>query len=133
MASMVVTTGGTRLGIRMARPKCLAVNGSVALSISPSRTCRCQSSGLRMVMRSGIAGPRRAVAGDAAEHGAGHQPGAARVVEVEDAADQLARRVEAGDRVHVAVDHLAGVGVDAHAAEGEADAAADLVGLERRL
>src|SRR2546428_10656966 len=51
MASLVVTTGGTRLGIRMARPKCLAVNGSTALSIAPSRTCRCQSSGLRMVMR----------------------------------------------------------------------------------
>src|SRR5689334_15638917 len=44
-------TGGTRLGIRMARPKCRAVNGITALSIAPSRTCRCQSSGLRMVMR----------------------------------------------------------------------------------
>src|SRR6478735_536216 len=44
-------TGGMRLGIRMARPKCLAVNGMTALSMAPSRTCRCQSSGLRMVMR----------------------------------------------------------------------------------
>ena len=35
----------------MARPKCCAVYGSTALSISPSRTCRCQSSGLRMVIR----------------------------------------------------------------------------------
>src|SRR5580658_3161744 len=35
----------------MARAKFLAVNGSTALSISPSRTCRCQSSGLRMVIR----------------------------------------------------------------------------------
>src|ERR1700736_5412231 len=51
MASRVVATGGTRLGIRMARPKCLAVNGITALSMAPSRTCRCQSSGLRMVMR----------------------------------------------------------------------------------
>src|SRR5262245_21047090 len=51
MASFVVMTGGTKLGIRMARPKCLAVNGTTALSIAPSRTCRCQSSGLRMVMR----------------------------------------------------------------------------------
>src|SRR5712691_12987566 len=51
MASLLVATGGTRLGIRMARPKFLAVNGITAFSIAPSRTCRCQSSGLRMVMR----------------------------------------------------------------------------------
>src|SRR5713101_1057800 len=51
MASLAVATGGMRLGIRMARPKCLAVNGMTALSMAPSRTCRCQSSGLRMVMR----------------------------------------------------------------------------------
>ena len=38
---------------------------------------------------------RRAGAGDAAEHGAGHQAGAAGIVEVEDAADQFARGVEA--------------------------------------
>src|SRR3954469_19416681 len=44
-------TGGMRLGIRIARPKCLAVNGMTALSMAPSRTCRCQSSGLRMVIR----------------------------------------------------------------------------------
>src|SRR5215207_9295980 len=54
MASAVVRTGGTRLGIRIARPKCRAVNGSVARSISLSRTCRCQSSGLRMVRRSAM-------------------------------------------------------------------------------
>src|SRR5262249_19793750 len=125
--SAVVRTGGMRFGLRMARPKGCAVDRSVALSISPSRPCRWQSSGLRMVTRSGIARSRRAVAGNAAEHGAGHQAGAARIVEIEDAADQLAGGVEAGDRVHVAVDHLAGVGIDAHAAEREADAAADLV------
>src|SRR5579883_3080705 len=51
MQSAVVRTGGIKFGIRMARPKCFAVYGSTALSISPSRTCRCQSSGLRMVMR----------------------------------------------------------------------------------
>src|SRR5579883_2731986 len=170
-----------RFGIRIARPKCCAVNGSVALSISPSRTCKCQSSGLRMVMRVVIGGtllmrrgspppaseasggeglglggrrllgadvvrayrkfgasvvpptprsaasprhPTRPANGreghgahgasvpssipctrgtesrDAAEHSAGHQAGAARVVEIEDAADQLSRGVEAGDRVH---------------------------------
>src|ERR1700747_2617866 len=51
MQSAVVRTGGMRFGIRMARPKFFAVNGSTALSISPSRTCRCQSSGLRIVIR----------------------------------------------------------------------------------
>jgi hypothetical protein len=35
----------------MARPKSFAEYGNTALSISPSRTCKCQSSGLRMVMR----------------------------------------------------------------------------------
>src|ERR1700760_3752600 len=49
MASLVVITGGMRFGIRMARPKCFAVNGITALSMAPSRPCRCQSSGLRMV------------------------------------------------------------------------------------
>ena len=47
----MVRTGGIRFGIRMARPKCLAVYGITALSMAPSRTCRCQSSGLRMVRR----------------------------------------------------------------------------------
>src|SRR5436190_2309993 len=51
MASLVVRTGGIRFGIRMARPKFLAVYGSTALSMAPSRTCRCQSSGLRIVIR----------------------------------------------------------------------------------
>ena len=45
-------------------------------------------------------------AGDLAEHRAGAQARAARIVEVEDAADQLARRVEAGDRLVVGVEHL---------------------------
>src|SRR6185436_11590485 len=36
----------------IARPKLRAVNGSAAFSMAPSRTCRCQSSGLRRVMRS---------------------------------------------------------------------------------
>src|SRR5438094_2136433 len=35
----------------IARPKWRAVKGSEALSIAPSRTCRCQSSGFLMVMR----------------------------------------------------------------------------------
>src|SRR3984893_9262051 len=42
---------------------------------------------------------RRTSAGDAAEDGAGHQAGAAGVVVEEEAADDFARRVEAGDRM----------------------------------
>ena len=48
-ASAVVTTGGTRLGMMMARPKWRALSGRTAASIAPSRRCRCQSSGLRIV------------------------------------------------------------------------------------
>src|SRR3954462_14136995 len=78
----------------------------------------------------GVSPARRAGSGDLAKHGAGHQPGAAGIVEVEDAANKLARGVEAGDRVHVAVDHLAAIRIDAHAAEGERQPAADLIALE---
>src|SRR5262245_46328478 len=60
----------------MARPKCLAVNGMTALSMAPSRTCRCQSSGLRMVMRVVILPDRRGGGGKSltrplVDHGAG--------------------------------------------------------------
>ena len=51
-ASFTVHTGGNRLGMMIARPKRRVVYGRTAFSIAPSRTCRCQSSGLRMVMRS---------------------------------------------------------------------------------
>src|ERR1041385_6356631 len=51
-ASFTFTTG-SRFGMMMARPKWLAVNGSDAFSIAPSRTCRCQSSGLRRVIFNG--------------------------------------------------------------------------------
>src|SRR5882672_3303912 len=44
-ASRVVVTGGLRLGITMARAKRRAVSGSTARRCSPSRKCRCQSSG----------------------------------------------------------------------------------------
>src|SRR5437899_6104746 len=81
MASFVVVTGGTRLGIRMARPKFFAVNGATAFSMAPSRRCRCQSSGVRMVMRAvtfkladrrgggGVGLPRRLVDHGASEVG----------------------------------------------------------------
>src|SRR5262245_37438187 len=71
-------------------------------------------------------------AGDAAEHGAVGEAGAARIVEVEDAADHLARRIEAWNRQAVGVDD-ARAGVDLDAAEGEGEAAGDGIGLERRL
>src|SRR5689334_15788899 len=50
-------TGGTRLGMQIARPKCAAVKGSTAFSMAPSRTCKCQSSGFLRVMRSAISLP----------------------------------------------------------------------------
>src|SRR5437879_4251714 len=43
--------------MQMARPKCEAVKGSTAFSIAPSRTCKCQSSGFRIVMRSVMFSP----------------------------------------------------------------------------
>src|ERR1051325_12001733 len=52
-ASFTFTTGGSRFGMMMARPKWLAVNGSDAFSIAPPRPCRCQSSGLRRVIFNG--------------------------------------------------------------------------------
>src|SRR5579871_5868780 len=61
-------------------------------------------------------------AGDLAEDGAGDETGAARVVEIEDAANQFARRIEAADRLIIRVQDFA-VGVDAQAAEREGDAA----------
>ena len=44
-----VVTGGVRLGMMTARPKCLAVCGTTDRMAAPSRTCRCQSSGRVMV------------------------------------------------------------------------------------
>src|ERR1700676_3572937 len=71
-----------------------------------------------------LAGAARRGAGDLAEHRAGHQAGAARIVEIEQAADQFARGIEAADRLIVGVEHFA-VGVDAKSAEGEVDPAGD--------
>src|SRR5205807_1076496 len=54
----------------------------------------------RLVSRTRAFRPcRRAPSGEAAEDGAGHQAGAAGVVMEEETADDLARCVEAGDRV----------------------------------
>src|SRR4029077_11971989 len=71
-------------------------------------------------------------AGDLAEDGPGDEAGAARIVEIENAADQLAGRIEPADRLVVRVQHL-GIGIDAQAAEREGDAAGHRVGLIGRL
>src|SRR3546814_6673583 len=71
--------------------------------------------------------------GGAAEDAACGQPGAARIVEIEQAADELSGGEKAGHRREVGVEHLRGLGIDPQAAEGEGDAAADLIGFERRL
>src|SRR5688572_5351346 len=76
--------------------------------------------------------PRRARARDLAEHRAGDETRPARIVEVEDAADHLAGRVQARDPAGAQVLHVA-IGSDAHAAERECDAASDRVSLKRRL
>src|SRR5687768_18017439 len=73
----------------------------------------------------------RARSCDPAEHRAVGQPGAAGVVEPEDAAHQLARSIEALDRLAVGIDHLR-VGVDLQAAEAEGNPAGDGICLERR-
>ena len=89
---------------------------------------------LQQVVLAPLPGRRaaRRRAGGAAEDASRHQPGAARIVEIEQPADQLSRRGEAGDGQAVVIDDIA-PGGDLEAAEGEGDAAGDGVGLERRL
>src|SRR5256885_12382104 len=70
---------------------------------------------------SGLRSARGGAAGDAAEHGARHEAGAAGVVVVEEPAHQLAGRVESADRPGFAVQHAA-LGGDVQAAERERDA-----------
>ena len=54
-AAAAVVTGGTKLGMMMARPYCCAVWGTTDCRPAPSRTCRCQSSGRVMTSVSGAA------------------------------------------------------------------------------
>jgi len=61
-------------------------------------------------------------AGEFAEDCAGHQAGAACVVEIEEAAYQFACRIQAGDHFSVGINDLAFAGY-AQAAEGEGDSA----------
>src|ERR1700719_2691353 len=76
---------------------------------------------LRVRMLRSIRGRRRAGARsrDAAEQRAGYQPGAAWIVEVEQAADHFTGAVESRNRCQHHVEHLAARGVDAQAAESE--------------
>src|SRR5687767_6840556 len=75
-------------------------------------------------------GPCCARSCDLAEHRTVGEPRAAGIVEPEDPAHQLARSVEALDRLAVRVDHLR-VRVDLQAAKAERDATSHSVGLER--
>src|SRR5439155_9742560 len=70
--------------------------------------------------------------GDLAEHRAGYQPRAAGVVVIEQPADQLPGRIQTGNRLLRGVEHPP-VGVDAHPAKGEGDAAGRAVRLVGRL
>ena len=45
-------TGGTKLGMIIARAKCFEVCGTTDFNPAPSLTCRCQSSGCTMLMLS---------------------------------------------------------------------------------
>src|SRR3990167_4736043 len=54
MACSAGVTGGRKLGITMARPSGRAGAGTTAAIASPSRTCRCQSSGRRRVRVWGV-------------------------------------------------------------------------------
>src|SRR5437867_2943835 len=69
--------------------------------------------------------------GDASEHRAVGEAGSARIVEVEDSADQFTGRVQARYRISVGGYHLR-AGVDAQPAEGEGDPAGDGIGFEGR-
>src|SRR5256886_6140029 len=85
---------------------------------------------------SGLRSARGGAAGDAAEHGARHEAGAAGVVVVEEPAHQLTGGVESADRPGFAVQHAA-LGGDVQAAERERDArghrVADVGRLVERL
>lgn len=50
LTNLTLVTGGTKLGMMMARAKCAAVCGTTERMLSPSRTCRCQSSGVMIVI-----------------------------------------------------------------------------------
>src|SRR5690606_28161755 len=72
-------------------------------------------------------------AGELAEYGPGREPGAARIVVIEDPAHELAGGIESLDAVARLVLDLSALRIDLEAAEAEGDAAGDRIGFERRL
>src|SRR5215813_9831096 len=84
------------------------------------------------IPRSILARARGRRARDAAEHRTGGQAGPTGIVEVKQSAHQFTGGIEAADRLVVGIEHF-GVGGDAHAAEGEGEAAGHRVALEWRL
>src|SRR3974377_679861 len=68
---------------------------------------------------------------DAAEHGTRSQPGTAGIVEIEQPAHQLSRRVQAADRLVVGVEDF-GVRGNPQSAESEGEAAGHRVALKWR-
>src|SRR5262245_12937218 len=70
-------------------------------------------------------------AGDAAEHGAVGEAGAAWIIEKEDPPHHLACRVEAGDWMSIRVDNASGR-IDLDATEGEGEPTGNGIGLEGR-
>src|SRR3954463_11135881 len=72
-------------------------------------------------------------AGQPAEYRTRSQSRSARIVDAEDAADHFAGGIEPRNRLKIEIDHLRRRRLDAQAAEGEGDAAADMEGFEWRL
>src|SRR5690242_18513530 len=104
---------------------------AILATISPApNSLPLRASFTSMVRCSVLAGTAGGGAGNLAEHGAGHQPGAAGIIEIEQAADQFAGGIKPADRLIIGVKHF-GVGIDAQAAEGEGDAAGHGVAFER--
>src|SRR4029453_368100 len=67
----------------------------------------------------------------ASEHGAGGEPGATGIIEVEESSDELTRREETRERRSVFADH-ASIRIDMQPAERERDPARDAVRFEWR-
>src|SRR5262249_55529363 len=79
---------------------------SVAESVFGALVARVSTASVLMASLSVLAGAGGRRAGDAAEHRARSQSRAAGIVEIEQAADQLAGGVEPADRLVVGIEHL---------------------------
>src|SRR5436190_17708859 len=80
-----------------------------------------------VLVRAGCCSP-----GDAAEHGAGSEPGASGIVEIEQSADQLAGGIKAADGLVIGIENFA-IGSDAQPAERKGHTASHRISLEWRL